>query len=89
MRRPVHMAVADTLAASPDRLFVDERTGGLVICGPQGRTHVFSREARHVTSLVLPPGGPQARVRAGRWSPAADADLPELQAAIRGRRDAP
>lgn len=81
-RRPVHMAVADALRARSGPVYVDMRTDGLVVCGEQGRAHVFNREGRHVTSFVLPPGGAQTRVRTGRWRSAEAEESAALRAAL-------
>lgn len=66
-RRPVHKALKDAVAATPQDLFVDEKHGTWIACGGQGRAHVFNEEGRHVTSMVLPADGAAFRVRTGRW----------------------
>ncbi len=92
-RRPVHKAW-DDLAEAPNHLmFLDERGGGLVVCGAHGRAHVFAQDGRHVTSFSLPPGGMEHRVRSHRWVPAEPATISSLREAVArhtaSRRDAP
>ena len=65
--RPVHKALEDAVAAGPESLFSDERTGGIVVCGPQGRAHVFNAEGRHITSFSLKPDSVEYRLRTERW----------------------
>lgn len=78
-RRPVHKALEDLAAARPDAVFFDEKPDTLVVCGAQGRAHVFSRAGRHVTSFSLPPGGAEFRVSTRRWTPATAADVDALK----------
>ncbi|MCX7818910.1 MAG: hypothetical protein N2652_06875 [Kiritimatiellae bacterium] len=82
--RPVHKAFEDAAQAGPTSWYRDERAGTVVVCGPQGRAHVFADDGRHVTSFVLPPGGEDFRVRTARWSPLPEEDIARLRAAIRG-----
>jgi hypothetical protein len=65
--RPVHKALDDAREAADESLFFDEKTQGRIVCGPAGRTHVFSAEGRHVTTFLLPPDGKAFRVRTQRW----------------------
>ena len=65
--RPVHKALDDALAARPEALFSDERTGGIVVCGPQGRAHVFNTQGRHITTFTLKPEAVDYRLRTERW----------------------
>jgi len=65
--RPVHKALDDAREATVEALYHDEKTETWVVCGPQGRTHVFNDEGRHVTSLFLKPEAVQFRLRTRRW----------------------
>ncbi|MFH0880001.1 MAG: hypothetical protein V2A34_09845 [Lentisphaerota bacterium] len=73
-QRPVHKALEDSRVAAQECFYVDEKTLNIVVCGPQGRSHVFNAEGRHVTSFNLKPGGAEFRVRTRRWKlmPAGD-----------------
>lgn len=66
-QRPVHKALDDAMGAGAESLFSDERTGGIVVCGPQGRAHVFNTEGRHITSFSLKPDSVEYRLRTERW----------------------
>lgn len=77
-RRPVHKAIDDARAARPEAVFHDEKTGTLIVCGEQGRAHVFNPDGRHVTSFVLKPGGADFRVRTRRWRSATAEEAAEL-----------
>ncbi|MBM4155224.1 MAG: hypothetical protein FJ221_09390 [Lentisphaerae bacterium] len=81
-RRPVPKAMDDLAAARDDAIYRDEKEDTLVVCGPQGRAHVFNLAGRHVTSFVLAPDGAAFRVRTARWSPADAAAIHALRTAI-------
>ncbi len=81
-RRPVHKALDDLAAARPDAFFRDDKEETIVVCGPQGRAHVFNETGRHVTSFVLPPDGAAFRVRTSRWVPADAAEIDTLRTAV-------
>jgi hypothetical protein len=65
--RPIHKALEDAAGAGPEALFSDERTGGIVVVGPQGRAHVFNTQARHITTFSLKPDAIDYRLRTERW----------------------
>jgi hypothetical protein len=75
-QRPVHKALEDLMSAAFESFFFDEKTETTVVCGSQGRAHVFSGDGRHVTSFLLRPGSVDFRVRTQRWRaiPAAEAE---------------
>ena len=66
-QRPVHKALEDAREAVSESVFRDERTGTMVVCGPQGRAHVFNDAGRHVTSFTLTPDAVAVRLRTQRW----------------------
>lgn len=66
-QRPVHKALEDTRDAPTDAVYRDERAGTMVVCGPQGRAHVFSDTGRHVTSFTIGPEAVALRLRTQRW----------------------
>ncbi|MBM4372619.1 MAG: hypothetical protein FJ098_13240, partial [Deltaproteobacteria bacterium] len=51
--RPTSQALQDAEAAPPERILVDTAQDTLVVLGPRLRAHVFARDGRLVTSLVL------------------------------------
>jgi hypothetical protein len=81
-RRPVHKAMDDLAAARADAFFRDEKEETFVVCGPQGRAHVFNTAGRHVTSFVLAPDGAAFRVRTSRWTPADAAEIEALRTEV-------
>jgi hypothetical protein len=80
--RPVHKALDDALAAREESLFSDERTGGIVACGPQGRAHIFNTEGRHITTFSLKPEAVEYRLRTQRWKRLAPAEAAAFKAKI-------
>jgi len=67
--RPTSAAFTDAAAAPDERLFFDMLELTVVVSGPRGRCHFFTRDARHVTSLTLDPGEFDQRVSRKRWRP--------------------
>ena len=78
-KRPVHKAMDDLRAAGPESFYRDEKAGTIVLCGPQGRTHAFSEEGRHVTSFSLQPSAVAMRLRTRRWSTLAPEEVEGLR----------
>ncbi len=77
--RPVHKALDDAREAAAQSLYHDEKTHTWIVCGPQGRTHVFNDEGRHVTSLFLKPEAVAFRLRTRRWRPVTDGEAATLK----------
>lgn len=67
--RPTSNALADVETAPFDRYYMDVERGTVVILGPKGRTHLFSPDGRHVTSLQLVAGELERKVQKTRWVP--------------------
>jgi hypothetical protein len=65
--RPTGSALADARRAGDDRLLVDADQDTIVVLGPRGRTHVFSKRGRHVTSIHLEPGELARKIQKRRW----------------------
>lgn len=65
--RPTALALADAREASEDRLRWDGERETVVVLGPKGRTHVFTPDGRHVTSIVLGPGEDRRKANRERW----------------------
>ena len=81
--RPVHKALDDLRAAPADKVFHDERSTAYVVCGPQGRVHVFSAWGRHITSFTLRPDAVEHRLRTRRWRRANADEVRALKERIR------
>jgi hypothetical protein len=67
--RPTSLALQDALSASTERTFLDTHADTGVVIGPRNRAHAFTREGRHVTSLILEPGEIERKTGKGRWRP--------------------
>ncbi len=65
--RPTGQALRDAVEAPVERVLHDTRRDTIVVLGPRGRTHVFTRDGRHVTSLVLTPAEVERRSGQARW----------------------
>ncbi|MCB9831832.1 MAG: hypothetical protein H6807_05090 [Planctomycetes bacterium] len=68
-QRPTGMARHDLERARAERCFQDQKTGTFVVMGGRGRTHVFSPEGLHVTSLHLDRKAIETRIAQKRWLP--------------------
>ena len=49
--RPTRKAVDDARVARGEQCYVDERSGTLVVLGDRGRTHFFTADGQHVSSV--------------------------------------
>jgi hypothetical protein len=87
--RPVHKALDDARAAVADSVYVDEKSGTLVVCGAQARAHVFNPAGRHVTSFVLGPGDLELRLRTRRWRRATPEEATGLRQKLHAAAPAP
>ena len=83
--RPTGMAQGDLERLRPDRAFFDEQDRTCVVLGARGRTHVFSLEGLHVTSLRLERREIRARIDQKRWRPLERVELDGLLAKVRPR----
>ncbi|MEM7198872.1 MAG: hypothetical protein AAF628_01305 [Planctomycetota bacterium] len=82
-QRPTTKAWEDAQAAGDDRLLWDDREGTVVVLGPRGRVHVFTKAARHVTSLVMQGSAINKRVQQGPWRQAEPEERGEFRMAVR------
>ncbi|GEM_PF-3024795 len=69
-RRPTQLAFPEAKTARDHHLYMDPKEGSVVVIGRGKRVHVFSPDARHITSMVLNQSQVKERVKAGRWRPA-------------------
>jgi len=68
--RPTRKAVEDARAASIDTVLVDDRSGTVVVLGDRGRTHFFTPEGRHVSSVRYSRDAIERKLKADVWRPA-------------------
>ncbi len=78
-QRPVHKATEDLRRAGSEDFFRDTHRNAVIVLGKSGRAHVFSPEARHVTSLVLGGDELESRQRRLRYVPLAAPELAEFR----------
>lgn len=79
--RPTRKALDDARAVSADTLFVDERSGTMVVLGERGRTHFFTPGGRHVSSVRYSREAIERKLKFELWRPATD----ELREAFRSK----
>ncbi len=80
--RPTSKAWEDVFGAAEDSILWDKYEKTYVVLGPRNRVHVFSREGRHVTSLVLRNEAVRSRQRRNRWIPLSRDQREQFGAAI-------
>jgi hypothetical protein len=78
-RRPVHKAIDDLAAATPEDFYRDTVRDSLIVIGKAGRCHVFTTDGRHLTSLLLPGDQLERRKRTLRYLPVPPDQLPALR----------
>lgn len=85
-QRPTAKAWEDAERALDDQLVMDDREGTVVVLGPRGRVHVFTPDARHVTSLMMQGGSIAKRRQEHRWRAAEPSERGEFRIRLRQRR---
>lgn len=80
--RPTSKACEDAFGAAGESVLWDKHERTFVVLGPRNRVHVFSRQGRHVTSLVLASEAVRSRKRRKRWLPLTDDQREEFGSAI-------
>ena len=81
--RPTGMARQDLQTARHDRVLFDKLKQTFVVLGGKGRTHIFSPEGLHVTSLHLEKKDIEDRLAKGRWAVLEKADVESILAKAR------
>lgn len=84
-QRPTAKAWDDAKEAGDDRILRDDEQGTIVVAGPKNRVHVFSFDAKHVTSFVMTGGQVQKRKAEGRWHSAEPEERGEFRIALKKR----
>ncbi|MBK8977288.1 MAG: hypothetical protein IPM29_15360 [Planctomycetes bacterium] len=84
-QRPTTKAWEDARDASDDRILRDEAQDTIVVTGPKNRVHVFTLDAKHVTSFVQTGRNVHKRLQEGRWHPAEPEERGEFRLALRMR----
>jgi hypothetical protein len=71
-KRPTRKALDDAREVSSDSLLVDERTGTVVVLGERGRTHFFTPDGRHVSSVRYSREAIERKLKSELWRPATE-----------------
>ena len=87
-QRPTTKAWEDAGSAGDDRVLRDVQEDTLVVTGPKNRCHVFTPDARHVTSFTMTARNVQRRCQEGRWVAAEPEERGEFRIALRRRLQA-
>jgi hypothetical protein len=69
-QRPTARAYPDAGEAPDDAILWDTEKDTIVVVGPKGRVHVFTPQAKHVTSVMMQGAAIHGRRTQGRWRPA-------------------
>ncbi|MEO0480561.1 MAG: hypothetical protein AAF196_13860 [Planctomycetota bacterium] len=84
-QRPTTKAFDDATKAADEAILRDDEAGTIVLLGPKNRLHVFTPEAKHVTSFVMNARTVQIRRSEGRWTASEPEDRGEFRLALRSR----
>ncbi len=84
-QRPTTKAWDDARDAVDERILRDDEQGTIVVVGAKNRVHVFSFDARHVTSFMMNGSNVQRRRGEGRWNPAEPEERGEFRLALKKR----
>jgi hypothetical protein len=80
--RPVHKAFDDVVAATMQDVYTDRFKQSVIVLGRSGRAHAFSRDGRHITSLMLAGDELERRVSRGRYVQYGAADVETFRASV-------
>jgi hypothetical protein len=84
-QRPTSRAYPDAGEASDSDILWDIDQGTVVVLGPKGRVHVFTPDAKHVTSVVMQGDAIGRRRNMGRWRAAEPEERGEFRIQVRRR----
>jgi hypothetical protein len=82
-QRPTPKAYPDASEAADDQILYDTEKNTIVVVGPKGRVHVFTPQARHVTSVMMQGSAIHARRQQGRWREAEPDERGEFRIQLR------
>ncbi len=84
--RPTEAAYPEARKAQDEEILVDTLEGTVVVLGARNRVHVFTRDARHVTSFHMAGDLVRKRIHRRRWRGADPAERGAFRGALRARR---
>lgn len=82
-QRPTPRAYPDASEAHDDAILWDTEKGTIVVVGPKGRVHVFTPQARHVTSVMMQGSAIERRRQQSRWRSAEPEERGEFRVCLR------
>ncbi len=82
--RPTPRAYPDAGEAPDDAILWDAEKSTIVVLGQKGRVHIFTPQARHVTSVMMQGAAIDRRRHQGRWRLAEPDERGEFRVNLRG-----
>jgi hypothetical protein len=80
--RPTRKAVDDARAVPAEALLVDGRRGTVVVVGDRGRTHFFTVDGQHVSSVRYSREAIERKLKLAHWLPATGAQARTFRKAL-------
>jgi len=78
-QRPTRKAIDDARDADLETTMIDERSGTVVVLGERGRTHFFTLDGQHVSSVRYSKEAITRKVRIDRWRPIQSDELADFR----------
>lgn len=86
--RPTRMALADLAQAKDEDILLDTQRRTFVVLGDRGRSHIFNRQGKLVTSIRYSTDAIDRRREKGRWKPLPREEVLALRAMVEGEQAA-
>lgn len=86
--RPTRMALADLAQAKDEDVLLDTQRRTFVVLGERGRSHIFNRQGKLVTSIRYSTDAIDRRRENGRWKPLPRDEVRALRAMVEGEQAA-
>jgi len=80
--RPTRKAIDDARAAAAEACLIDDRTKTVVVLGDRGRTHFFTAEGQHVSSVRYSREAIARKIKLELWRAASAAELEAWRAKL-------
>lgn len=82
--RPTRKAVDDARLVRPESCMIDERSDTVVVLGDRGRTHFFTAEGQHVSSVRYSRDAIERKVKLEHWRGASEEELAAFRERLHG-----
>jgi hypothetical protein len=83
-QRPTRKALDDAREAGPESMLVDERRRTVVVLGDRGRTHFFTADGQHVSSVRYSKEAIARKIKLETWRQASTAEIESLRQRLPG-----